>query len=221
MSIIDTFLSLIAPHHCVGCGLEGVLLCNRCANTIVSPASRCYRCHKLTENYRTCVSCRSSSRLYAVIPAMPYESYAKELVASLKFNGAQAAAHEMALAMQRVAKPVEATTIIPAPTTSDRRRSRGYDQAVLLAREVSKLIKVEYVHILERRGTKHQVGASRQVRIHQLKTAFYVSNPGKIMGKHVLLVDDVCTTGATLEAASEALHRAGAKRISALVYAQA
>lgn len=221
MSIIDQLLSVIAPHHCVSCGVEGLLLCQGCAGSIVSVPSRCYRCHKLTNNYRTCISCRSSSLLFSVTAAKPYESYAKTLVTSLKFNGAQAAAKEMAHAMVGAWMRIDGIVVVPVPTTTDRIRYRGFDQAILLARSISKQSDTVYLQILGRQGRKHQVGASRHVRLQQLKNAFYVNKPHLIKGQHVLLIDDVCTTGATLEAAAKALHDAGAARISALVYAQA
>lgn len=159
--------------------------------------------------------------LYAVTAAKPYESHAKTLVRSLKFNGAQAAAKDMALAMSAVWTGTGDVLIVPVPTTTDRIRYRGYDQARLLARAISARSGNVYLNSLGRHGRKHQVGSSRQVRLRQLKTAFYVPKPLLIKGRHILLIDDVCTTGATLEAAAKVLHEAGATRVSALVYAQA
>lgn len=221
MSFLDTLIGLIAPHYCLSCGCQDALLCQGCASSIVGIPERCYRCHKLSDGYRTCKSCRSSSFLYAVLAAKPYDTVPKMLVGSLKFNGAQAAAADMARDMAAVLGIHDAMYVVPVPTTTDRVRYRGYDQAVLLAKRLAALTGQRYDYALRRQGRKHQVGASRHIRLQQLKEAFYVPNPSAIRGKHILLVDDVCTTGATLEAAARVLHAAGAARISAIVYAQA
>jgi predicted amidophosphoribosyltransferase len=73
---------------------------------------------------------------------------------------------------------------------------------------------------LARQGQAHQVGASREQRKQQLATAFRVTKPQHVAGARLLLIDDVVTTGATLEAAAAALRAVGARHIEALVFAQ-
>jgi predicted amidophosphoribosyltransferase len=75
--------------------------------------------------------------------------------------------------------------------------------------------------LLTRLGQKQQRGMSRRDRLKQLESAFAPASQGKIRGAHLVLVDDVITTGATLEAAARILKAAGAKRVSAVVFAQA
>jgi ComF family protein len=120
----------------------------------------------------------------------------------------------------RCAMPA-AAVIVPVPTSTKRVRQRGYDQAVLLARRIAREINGSYVGTLERHGQQQQRNASRAQRLKQLQDAFVISHPDRIRGKHVVLVDDVVTTGATLEAAAHALKAAGAGRVSAVVFAQA
>ncbi|HYH36181.1 MAG TPA: phosphoribosyltransferase family protein [Candidatus Saccharimonadales bacterium] len=145
---------------------------------------------------------------------------AKELVGRLKFSGAQAASERMARCMLPLLESGR-YLIMPVPTATSRVRSRGYDQAGLLARELSRQARLPYVDGLIRSGHTHQVGASRERRQQQLRDAFRVRAPHKIRGKHILLVDDVVTTGATLEAAGRALQAAGAARVDAAVFCAA
>jgi len=220
MSLLDRFIAIIAPHRCVGCGDEGQLLCVDCRHELTPVPARCYRCRALTKLSRTCQSCRGSSGLYRVTVGTNYETIAKELIWRFKFSGAQAAAGQMAEYLASIYLGGADILVVPVPTASKRVRQRGYDQAQVLARELAQLLGRRYLPCLTRTGQQHQVGASRHQRLVQLAGAFRVSTSG-VAGAHILLVDDVLTTGATLQAAARVLKDAGAKRVEALVFAQA
>jgi len=113
----------------------------------------------------------------------------------------------------------ENSSLVHIPTATRRVRQRGHDHALLLAHHLSRLAGIESVTHLARTGQAHQVGSSRAERLRQLQNAFRPAGPLK--GKNIILVDDVLTTGATLEAAARELKRAGARTVSALVFAQA
>lgn len=220
MSILDKLLSLLAPHECLGCGVQGALICSNCALKLPRITERCYRCRRLNPNNLTCSKCRKQSRLTQVKVATVYSNSAKEIVWKLKFSGAQAAAKSMASIMLQQIESSQNTIIVPVPTATSRVRQRGYDQAVLLAKEVAKQAGLKYVSCLSRTTQAHQVGAGRSQRIKQLANAFRVTKSDQIAGAHILLIDDVITTGATLESAALILKKAGAKRVDALVFAQ-
>jgi len=219
--IFQTVLSQLAPHDCLGCRAEGSLLCHECASDLVPIPERCYRCRGLNPAGRTCHSCRSSTEIYAVRAVTPYRNLAKGLIWQLKFSGAQAAAREMADLMALLLIGSEEIVIVPIPTATTRVRKRGYDQAVLLARAVARRSGHPYAPSLRRLGQHHQVGATRTQRITQLQEAYRCIRPELIEGKHVVLIDDVVTTGATLEAAARIMKAGGAARVSGLVFAQA
>ena len=220
MSIIDQLLSVFAPYECLGCSAEGSLLCTACTQQLPTLPQRCYRCLRLSAGSLTCPGCAPASNLQRVMAGAAYSGAAKELVASLKFAGAQAAARRMAPRLSQLLEANEGL-LVPVPTATNRVRGRGYDQAKLLARELSRRSRLPYLDCLARSGHTHQVGASRRQRLSQLDGAFRVSDPKRVRGARILLVDDVITTGATLEAAARALQLHGAGRIAAIVFAQA
>lgn len=222
MSLLDTLISVIAPYDCLGCSAEGGLLCRACAALLPDLPERCYRCRKLSAGNLTCSSCRKTSRLYAVHVATEYEGMAQQVIWRLKFTGARNAARCMSESMlPLVDMTARGVCVVPVPTAATRVRQRGYDQATLLARELAKRRGFSCRNLLRRYGKTHQVGARRSQRLKQMHGAFRVSKLGHATPKHVLLIDDVLTTGATLEAAAAALRTAGVQRVSALVYAQA
>jgi len=220
MSIFDRFLSILAPHDCVGCGTEGSLLCERCASALAPVPKRCYRCRKITPDALTCAACRKQSKLHQVSVTTVYTDVAKDLVWKLKFAGAQTAARQMALLMSVLVDPSSISVIVPVPTATSRVRRRGYDQATLLAKELSRITGLRYATCLARVSQVHQVGAGRSLRLKQLANAFRVTKPLVVKDAHILLIDDVITTGATLESAAASLRAAGARRVDALVFAQ-
>ena len=228
MSILDSLLSLVAPHQCLGCSNEGTLLCSLCSQRLVVGTQRCYNCQRPAAGGLTCADCYKRGYLFQVQAAASYKGLAKELVRKLKFSGAQAAIRPMIAAMSRllvdissVNEQASSLVVVPVPTATGRQRRRGYDQASLLARAVARRQGVGYVPCLRRLGQAHQVGAGRAQRLAQLSGAFVVVRPERIHGKHVVLVDDVITTGATFEVAARVLHQAGAAHVSAIAFARA
>jgi len=221
VNFFDKIIGTIAPHICIKCTAEGRLLCDSCAQGLIPVVSRCYRCRKLTPNSRTCSACRKTSKIYRLQVGMTYDHTAKQLIGKLKFNGAQSAAVEIAKFLSGVSSFSDDCIFVPVPTATSRVRRRGYDQAKLIARNLSKRQKLPYLDCLMRSGQTHQIGANRHKRLKQLTGAYRLKTINDVNGMHIILVDDVATTGATLEAAAHCLKNAGAKRVEAVVFAQA
>jgi len=221
MSIIDSLTSVLAPHSCLACNAEKYILCPKCANQLPPLPARCYRCQTASPGFLTCPACRADSRLRSVRVTAAYKSTAKALIWKLKLNGTQAAAKVMA---QRLAPLIETNgpiaMLVPVPTATNRQRQRGYDQAKLLVHELARQTRLPYRDCLARHGQTHQHGLPRRDRLRQLAAAFRVTRPSAVKGAHIILVDDVVTTGATLEAAAQVLKNAGAADIDAVVFAQ-
>ena len=107
--------------------------------------------------------------------------------------------------------------VVPVPLHWRRRLARGYNQAERIARPLAGLLGLPPLSALSRRrATPPQSRLGREERLGNLRRAFRVPRPEKISGLHLLLVDDVATTGATLDAAAATLKNAGAAAVTAL-----
>lgn len=217
---IESLISLVAPHKCLSCQEEGRILCLACAQTLViRPPSRCYRCHQATSLYKVCGGCRKSSLLSNVWVAAEYEDIPKKLVYRLKFDRAKAAAEVISsLIDENLPQLPDGTIVTHVPTASKRIRARGYDQSRLIAVSLARRRKMEYRSLLVRHGSTRQVGSDRKTRSKQLKGAFSVKK--NVNFSKILLIDDVLTTGATIEYAAKTLKQAGAVDVKAAVFTQ-
>jgi len=211
--------AFLAPHECLGCGREGHVICALCAAKLRPAVARCYRCQAKSPDGMTCPDCKKHTPLQAVHSLLRYESLAKEAVWLLKFQHARAAAIDIGRLLAPLMDQPH-VYITHAPTATSRVRSRGYDQARLIAIALARCNQLTYAPLLARLGKTRQVGTSRQQRFEQQQHAFRVTR-ALPPGCKVVIVDDVITTGATLEAASRALHKAGAVHIEAITFAQA
>lgn len=222
MPLIEYILSTIAPHECVNCGHEGSLICSICTEQIKRVPSRCYQCQQITSGFRTCPTCRRNAGLYAVYPFTVYEGAPKQLLHKIKFERLRSGAETVARCMAPMLADLPAGILVThVPTATSRIRERGYDQAAEVARHLAAIMGYEYTPLLSRYGQQRQVGKNRQERREQMQTLFAATKRAALQNKHILLIDDVLTTGATLEACAATLKEAGARRVSAAVFAAA
>jgi len=112
------------------------------------------------------------------------------------------------------------TVVTYAPTAAKRVRVRGYDQSKLIARQLAKELGLPFRPLLMRTGNTRQLGANKQQRKKQVEDVFSV-RPTVAPHACVILVDDVITTGATMEASAATLKRAGAERVIGAAFAAA
>ncbi|MGF7229103.1 MAG: ComF family protein [Candidatus Saccharibacteria bacterium] len=197
------------------------MLCKACATKLPKAQARCYKCLQLSLEGRTCPACATASPLQSVRAATAYVGGAKQLVGQLKFNRAVDAARTIAIMCDaRIPLPGDAI-VTYVPTANSRVRLRGYDQAQRIARHLAHQNSLPLLTTLARTSEARQVGASGAQRRSQLASAFRPVRPYAIKDRHVILVDDVITTGSSLEACAQVLIAAGALDVRAVVFAQA
>ena len=176
-----------------------------------------------------CVTCRA--QLFAMVQpecdaavvAVAYEGIARRLILNLKYhNRRQIVSVLVGLLAQRIMQraPNIATicdVVTWAPTSTARVRRRGLDQAELLARRLARVLDVPCRQLLIKTSTNVQTGASREERLRG--SVFSARKLG--VNSHVIVVDDVVTTGTTLRCAADALHKAGARQVTCVAVASA
>jgi ComF family protein len=221
LTFIDKTIGILAPHLCFACGIEGALICAACLPLLPEIRPQCYRCHATNNGWSTCTRCRKSSLLENVLIRTTYDGFGEQLVKSLKFERAASAAQTIAQSLAEPAMVPNGAVLVPIPTATSRVRERGYDQSVIIAKQLAKITDARCVTMLERYGQQRQTGSTRSQRLAQLENAFRVKPKKAADTTEVILVDDVLTTGATLETAAKVLRQSGIKHISALIFARA
>lgn len=221
-----TLLDLVFPRRCLGCGSGEDFLCAKCRASlprIVPPI--CRRCGAPLRTGELCARCQEATLdLDGIRSVFRFEGLAREAVHSLKYRHFKALAGPLGdlLADYLVANPLPAEVIMPVPLHPGRLRERGYNQSALVAKELSKRTGITFTEgaLLKTKYTPPQArSADATERRHNVRGAF-VYKGASLSGKRVLLVDDVCTTGATLEACAAPLKTQGAASVWALTLAR-
>lgn len=222
MSLLEQLAALVAPFVCLVCKREGEALCDECSLiTLKLPGEHCYRCLAYSRDNAVCEACIYNSSLRHVWPATNYSGLAKQLVHDFKFSHARGYDRVLARAILRVLPPLDHQTLVTfVPTAASRQRGRGFDHAERLAKTLAKLQSLRCLPLIERVGAQRQVGATRDQRLTQLEGAFRPVRPYLFQGTPILLIDDVLTTGGSLEAAARVLLTAGAQHVDAAVFAR-
>jgi ComF family protein len=221
-------LDLIFPPRCVGirdpnknrrCGKAGHWICPRCWETIKwLGMDECARCAGQFSRDGTCASCLSEGASVSVRAVAQFEGAAREAVHALKYAGHTDIASVLGpLMADRL--PADTSAIIPVPLHFTRRHQRGFNQAEVLARYIAKHrgIRVLSRSLRRVRRTDTQVSLTAKERRANVAGAFQFR--GRLITGPVLLLDDVLTTGATLDACSETLRQAGLGPIYGIVFA--
>lgn len=221
-------LGWLLPPRCVICGARGVRECDLCAQCLamLPPARQaCPRCARARGDGALCPACRRSAPdfpLARVQAAFAYAFPLDVLLPRLKFHADFAAGRALAgcMAAHFAAAPAP-QALLPVPLHPARLRQRGYDQALELARPLARALGLPLRSDLlqRRRATAAQTRLDADARRQNLQGAFAVSAHAPLP-QHVVLLDDVMTTGATLHAAAAALRAAGVIRVEAWVCAR-
>ncbi len=228
----NTIAELIWPTRCAVCGEHGSLICDNCREELpyLDLWRACPRCGAAFGRVQ-CTECDPVTMRTAGREQLPFERLVSALhltkasrmiVTAYKDAGERRLAGEMARIMAEYVSPeerAEAQGIAFIPATAAARRRRGFDHAELLAEELAHVVETPVLPLLGRPRALDQRTLSRRERIANMSRTM-TTTPGASAPETLILIDDVCTTGATLSAACDALAQAGARRIRCLTFAR-
>ena len=217
--MIDTLLSILAPHHCCSCGQTGRLLCDNCKYNIISELkTTCLACGRPSGAAGVCNTCR-----------VPYQQawcvgdrkdVLQRLIGLYKFKRTRSAYRVLAeLLLETLPVLPSDTVIVPLPTVAGHVRERGYDHTALIARYVAKRRGLRYRPVIKRATHTTQRHSNAAQRISQAKHTFAVESAVNPNVTYVI-IDDIVTTGASIRYAAQALRDAGATRVWVAVIAR-
>jgi len=218
-------LDIFFPPHCGGCNLPGSRWCFQCQVSVQKlPNEICIQCGRPFIFQAKCPECEYDAPAYDELRSWAYyEGPIKKAIHSLKYRGDITLGEILARPLINIVENQAwvPDLVLPVPMGDERLSTRGYNHATLLARPVAYAIgKPFYPRCLQKiRETSTQVGLSLSDRLTNVKGAFQAAEK-YVNGKLVLIVDDVTTSGATMEACASALKESGAIAVYGLTIAR-
>jgi len=229
VSFLGALAEFFFPSRCLVCGRDGPeTLCARCRSDVrLLEEPLCERCGSPLADgeARQCAQCASAPPAFTKARgAAIYEGTLRTALRNFKYKGKRRLAEPLAGILLEALRGGrlfgEVDCLVPIPLHRDRERSRGYNQALLLAEVLGRAlgVPVEPGALARTRPTRSQSRLSREERAENMAGAF--AAPREMTGRAVLLVDDVMTTGATFSEAARVLARAGARDVCGLCVAR-
>lgn len=218
-------LDTLFPPRCAGCGLRGVELCAECLSSIRSlDAASCPRCGRPSKLGGLCGRCKGyDGPLAGIRTACIYDGVARKAIHGLKYRHRRTMARQLAALLESELKrrPLQIDLLVPVPLHPRRLADRGFNQSEELARELGKRVGIQVALCLERRReTKAQAGLKASERWSNVREAFSCVEGCDLAGRRIGIVDDVCTTGATMEECAQALRAAGCASVWGIAVAR-
>ena len=219
-------LNLIFPKWCIGCGKEGTLICSSCQSSLprVMPPL-CPRCGRPQPSGILCPSCVSwRAEIDGIRSPFRFDGVMRQAIYQLKYRNLRALAEPLARLLNDylVTSPVPGDVLVPVPLHRKRLRERGYNQSSLLAKELGKLISLPVVDnclVRQRQAPPQARTTSVEERQSNVAGAFTCRDQ-RLQDRQVLLIDDVATSGATIDACAVALKTTGVTSVWGLALAR-
>ena len=246
LQISNFLLELFFPSFCLGCQKEGFLLCQDCKSTMeISEYNYClcnknpFRIPPENKNGQPfnihkgkCSRC-SDKKLSGLYFTLPYKEkfLTKKIIHQFKYqpyiknlakNLADLLIEHFVLAKNNTEEIWVNSILIPVPLEKKKLKSRGYNQAEELAKKLSEILKIPLIsnNLIKIKRTQPQIKLSSKEREENLKNAFLVEKAAEIKNKKIFLVDDVYTTGSTMEECSKVLKDAGVRQVWGIAIAR-
>lgn len=239
--ILQFLNNLFFPSVCEGCGEVGSYICDKCIRKKIQfkEKQECYVCKKQLiadslqqtgENKLKMVhkKCRLKTYLDGVFVVAKYSKFIENYIGDIKYEFYFAMIDDLVKVMNiglekniNFRKIIKVSTLTFVPLNPWRKRWRGFNQAEEIAKKVSKYWDANCIKLLKRKKkTKSQVGLKRRERLKNLSDAFELIKSSDYTKQFVIVVDDVMTTGSTLEECAKVLKHSGVKKVYGLVFAR-
>lgn len=219
-------LNLLFPQWCVGCGKEGCLICPSCYRSLprIMPPI-CPKCGKPQSSGTLCPGCIGrQTEIDGIRSPFRFDGVVRQAIHQLKYRNLRTLSVPLSELLKDylVANPVPGQVLVPVPLHPKRIRERGYNQSSLLAHKLGKLINLPIVDdcLIRLRPTPPQARTSTVAERQSNVARAFSCRDHRLQDKQVLLIDDVSTSGATLNACAIALKAAGATSVWGLVLAR-
>jgi ComF family protein len=222
-------LDLLFPPQCALCRRTGSMLCDQCASFLpAADGDRCARCGGAVTHGAVCRPCDTRPPAFELLrSAFVMEEGARDLVHALKYNGMSSLAETMAAPVVTLIREEPGLAgvdlVVPIPLHRGRQRSRGYNQSALLAKHVSRAAGLPLAVTAARRirATRPLAKSMNAEHRRTIVEGAFAADRAQVERRCVLLIDDVATTGATLDACAKALLEAGAASVRCVTFARA
>lgn len=220
--IKDLTLDSLFPKKCAGCGKLDVLLCEKCKEEIIKiKTPLCLGCGKISPGGKFCKNCRKKTNLTGVIISAHYEDGPlKEAIHKFKYDFIYILKDELSIFLADAIKnniPVDKYAITYVPLHRKRESWRGFNQSKLLAKDVSEILGVEFIEgiLVRNKQAESQISLKRSDRFKNVLDNFQARAEfsDKIKDKKIIIIDDIITTGATLNECAKILKVLGAKEV--------
>lgn len=225
---VQTILNAVFPPRCLSCHQFGQWVCETCwqkVELISTPI--CYHCHKLSVNFKVCQNCQRQSSCQRLIVCGYWCDPLKQFVYGLKYRRVKPVTTALGQLLANTAREViadQSVVIVPVPLHRWRLGNRGFNQAYELATVVAVQLQQPFFDVLVRKKTTQpQFNLDRRERALNVQGVLNIKSNQvtNIQNKIVLLVDDIVTTGATLNECAKVLKQNGAREVWGLVLAKA
>uniref|UniRef100_A0A7V4TIG9 ComF family protein n=1 Tax=Candidatus Caldatribacterium saccharofermentans TaxID=1454753 RepID=A0A7V4TIG9_9BACT len=231
---MDSLLHFFLPQHCVVCGTYVALpsrfpLCERCQSSVAYLREGvCFRCGRTVPHpgILLCHVCRRFRYHFEFARAVSaYTSPVREALHAFKYGGVVSLAGFFGLLLVRYCEEfpflLDVDGVLPVPLHPSREKTRGFNQSLLLAQEVGRAFRLPVLarSVLRVKPTLPQVGLKAKERRQNVRGAFRVRRKEDILGKRILVIDDVLTSRATAESLAQTLKDAGCRSVMVLAVA--
>lgn len=228
--MLTAFLNLLLPPICPACAehTENRGFCRKCHDGIrfiASPLCACCGVPFVSQQSsgHFCARCIKEKMPFLKARSIgAYEGVLLEAIHMFKYSGKTSLAKPLGKLMADGFSNKGCDLVVPVPLHKTRLKERGFNQSLFLARELAAIhnLPVDYIHLKRIRATDPQINLKEKERVKNVRGAFAAANGKVFIDKHILLIDDVYTTGATIRECGRILKRAGAKGIDVLTLAR-